>query len=48
MYWLVSWSLVTQSVAFDWLVGITAIIFLYEEVNSKISRDRETYPEQPI
>ena len=48
MYWLVSWSLVTQSVAFDWLVGFTANISLYEEVNSKVSRDRETYPEQLI
>ena len=48
MYWLVSWSLVTQSIAFDWLVGFTAKISLYGEVNFKVSIDRETYPEQLI
>ena len=48
MYWLVSWSPVTQSVAFDWLVGFTTNISLYEEVNFKVSIDRETYPEQLI
>ena len=48
MYWLVSWSLVTQSVAFDWLVGFTTNISLYEKVNFMVSIDRETYPEQLI
>ena len=35
----------TQTIAFDWLVGFTANISLFDEVNSKVSRDRETYPE---
>ena len=48
MYWLGCWSIVKQSVAFDWLVGCTANIPLYGEVNFKVSIDRETYPEQLI
>ena len=42
MYWFDSWRLVTQNVAFDWLVVITANISLYGEVNYQVSMDIET------